>query len=59
MINAHKLSLGSHGSASALFAIRAVALGVMEVSVDAVSAEASDSLVWTVLVKVQYDGNIG
>ncbi|XP_036927375.1 CD109 antigen-like isoform X2 [Acanthopagrus latus] len=51
VINAHKLSLGSHGSASALFAIRAVALGVMEVSVDAVSAEASDSLVWTVLVK--------
>ncbi|XP_030299046.1 CD109 antigen-like [Sparus aurata] len=51
VVNAQKLNLGSHGSASALFAIRPVALGVMEVSMDAVSAEASDSLVWTVLVK--------
>lgn len=58
VVNAQKLNLGSHGSASALFAIRPVALGVMEVSMDAVSAEASDSLVWTVLVKVRYNGRL-
>ena len=58
-VNAQKLTLGSHVSASALFPIRPVALGEIEISVDAVSAEASDSLVWIVLVKVRYDGNIG
>lgn len=52
VVNAQKLTLGSHVSASALFPIRPVALGMMEISVDAVSAEASDSLVWRVLVKV-------
>ncbi|XP_029316719.1 CD109 antigen-like [Cottoperca gobio] len=51
VVNAQKLTLGSHVSASALFPIRPVALGEMEISVDAVSAEASDSLVWKVLVK--------
>ncbi|KAM9341256.1 CD109 antigen [Symphorus nematophorus] len=51
VVNAQKLTLGSHVSASALFPIRPVALGVMEISVDAISAEASDSLVWKVLVK--------
>ncbi|XP_073339906.1 CD109 antigen-like [Pagrus major] len=51
LVNARKLTLGSHASASALFPIRPVALGVMEMSVDAISAESSDSLVWTVLVK--------
>lgn len=58
VVNAQKLTLGSHVSASALFPIRPVALGEMEISVDAVCAEASDSLVWRVLVKVWYDGNI-
>ncbi len=58
VVNAQKLTLGSHMSASALFPIRPVALGVMDISVDAVSAEASDSLVWTVLVKVWFGGNI-
>lgn len=56
MVNAQKLTLGSHGSASALFPIRPVALGEMEISVDAVSAEASDSLVRRMLVKVWYNG---
>ncbi|TDG98647.1 hypothetical protein EPR50_G00202840 [Perca flavescens] len=51
VVNAQKLTLGSHVSASALFPIRPVALGEMEISVDAVSAEASDSLVWRVLGK--------
>ncbi|XP_074516319.1 CD109 antigen-like isoform X1 [Sebastes fasciatus] len=51
VVNAQKLILGSHASASALFPIRPVALGQMEISVDAVSAEASDSLVWRALVK--------
>ncbi|XP_054470350.1 CD109 antigen-like [Anoplopoma fimbria] len=51
VVNAQKLSVGSHMSASALFPIRPAALGEMEISVDAVSAEASDSLVWRVLVK--------
>ncbi|XP_063765297.1 CD109 antigen-like [Eleginops maclovinus] len=51
VVNAQKLTLGSHVSASALFPIRPVALGEIEISVDAVSAEASDSLVWRVLVK--------
>ena len=59
VVNAQKLSLGSHVSASALFPIRPVALGEMEISVDAVSQGASDSLVWTVLIKVWFDGNIG
>ncbi|TKS86408.1 CD109 antigen 150 kDa TGF-beta-1-binding protein C3 and PZP-like alpha-2-macroglobulin domain-containing protein 7 [Collichthys lucidus] len=53
VVNAQKFTLGSHVSASALFPIRPVALGMMEISVDAVSAEASDSLVWRVLVKPQ------
>lgn len=52
VVNALKLSMRSHAFASALFPIRPVALGVMELTVDAVSAEASDSLVWSVLVKV-------
>nr|XP_046269872.1 CD109 antigen-like [Scatophagus argus] len=51
VVNAQKLILGSHKSASALFPIRPVALGVMEISVDAVFAEASGSLVGRVLVK--------
>ncbi|XP_051246774.1 CD109 antigen-like [Dicentrarchus labrax] len=50
-VNAQKLTLGSHVSASALFPVRPVALGVMEISVDAVSSEATDSLVRRVLVK--------
>ncbi|XP_067470944.1 CD109 antigen-like [Thunnus thynnus] len=51
VVNAQKLTLGSHVSASAMFPIRPVALGEMEISVDAISAEASDNLVWRVLVK--------
>ncbi|KAK2826253.1 hypothetical protein Q5P01_020467 [Channa striata] len=51
VINAQKLNLGSHVSGSALFPVRPVALGEIEITVDAVSADASDSLVWRVLVK--------
>uniref|UniRef100_A0A8C2Z6S3 CD109 molecule n=2 Tax=Cyclopterus lumpus TaxID=8103 RepID=A0A8C2Z6S3_CYCLU len=51
VVNAQKLTMGSHVAASALFPIRPAGLGEMEISVDAVSAEASDSLVWRVLVK--------
>ncbi|XP_060919349.1 CD109 antigen [Labrus mixtus] len=50
-LNVKKLTLGSHVSAVALFPIRPVALGEMEISVDAISVDASDSLVWRVLVK--------
>lgn len=52
VVNAQKLTLGSHVSAVALFPVRPVVLGVMDITVDAVSAEASDSLVRRVLVKV-------
>ncbi|XP_039904939.1 CD109 antigen-like isoform X3 [Simochromis diagramma] len=51
VINAQKVTVESHGSASALFPVRPLALGEVEISVDAVSAEASDSLVWRVMVK--------
>uniref|UniRef100_H3DHJ9 CD109 molecule n=1 Tax=Tetraodon nigroviridis TaxID=99883 RepID=H3DHJ9_TETNG len=51
VVNAQKLTLGSHVSAVALFPVRPVALGPMDITVDAVSAEASDSLVWSVFVK--------
>lgn len=57
-VNALKLTLGSHVPASALFPIRPVALGEMEISLDAVSADSSDSLVWRVHVKVWHGGNI-
>lgn len=57
MFNAKKITLGSHVSAVVLFPIRPVALGVMEISVDAASADTSDSLVWRVHVKVWYDGD--
>uniref|UniRef100_A0A3Q3LTU4 CD109 molecule n=1 Tax=Mastacembelus armatus TaxID=205130 RepID=A0A3Q3LTU4_9TELE len=53
VINAHKLDIGSHASASAMFPIRPVTLGEMEISVDAISAGASDSLLWRVLVKAE------
>lgn len=53
VINAQPLTLRSHKSASVLFPIRAVVVGEIEVSVDAVSAESSDSLVRTILVKVR------
>lgn len=52
VVNAQKLTLGSHSSAVALFPVRPVALGMMDLTVHAVSAEASDSLVWRVFVKV-------
>lgn len=52
MLNAQKLRLGSHQSAVALIPVRPLALGMMDVTVDAVSAEAADSLVWSLLVKV-------
>ncbi|XP_063354633.1 CD109 antigen-like [Pelmatolapia mariae] len=51
VINAQKVTVESHASASALFPVRPLALGEVEISVDAVSAEASDSLVWRVMVK--------
>lgn len=57
VVTAHKLTIGSHCAAPALFPIRPVVLGEMEVSVEAMSAEASDTLVWRLLVKVWYDGN--
>ncbi|XP_028251415.1 CD109 antigen-like [Parambassis ranga] len=51
VVNAQKLTLGSHVSASALFAIRPLVLGEMDISVDAVSEEASESLSRRVNVK--------
>ncbi|XP_062295771.1 CD109 antigen-like [Scomber scombrus] len=51
VLNAQKFTLGSYMSASALFPIRPVALGEMEISVEAISAKTSDSLVWRMLVK--------
>ncbi|KAL6105801.1 cd109 [Pungitius sinensis] len=45
------LTVGSHSAAPALFPIRPVVLGQMDVCVEAVSAEASDTLVWRLLVK--------
>lgn len=58
VINAQKLNLQSHSSAPAMFPIRPIALGKMEITVYAVSAEDSDSLVWRLFVKVQFDANI-
>lgn len=58
VVNAQKFTLGSHVSTTALFPIRPVALGLMEISVDAVSAEASDSQIRTVHVKVCQNENI-
>ncbi|KAM4542793.1 CD109 antigen-like [Odontesthes bonariensis] len=51
VINAKKLSLKRHMSASALFPIRSLALGEMEISVDAVSKKATGGLVRRVMVK--------
>nr|XP_020464229.1 CD109 antigen-like [Monopterus albus] len=51
VINAQTLTIGSHASASVLFPIRPVVLGEMEISVDAISEEASDSIVWSLIVK--------
>ncbi|XP_008397750.1 CD109 antigen-like [Poecilia reticulata] len=51
IINAQKITLGGHESASALFPIRPLALGEMEIYVDAVSAKASDGLVEKIWVK--------
>uniref|UniRef100_A0A8C6SG95 CD109 antigen-like n=1 Tax=Neogobius melanostomus TaxID=47308 RepID=A0A8C6SG95_9GOBI len=51
VVNAQRLLLNSHVSAKAMFPVRLTALGEVDISVDAVSAEASESLVWTVLVK--------
>ncbi|XP_068195427.1 CD109 antigen-like [Antennarius striatus] len=53
VLNALKLILKSHMSASALFPIRPVVLGLMKISVDAVSAEATDSLTREVFVKAE------
>lgn len=57
VVNAQKLTLGSHLSAVVSFLIKPVALGMVDITVDAVSAEASDSLVWKVLVQVCDDVN--
>ncbi|XP_033844625.2 CD109 antigen [Periophthalmus magnuspinnatus] len=51
VVNAQKLTLGSHVSAKAMFPVKVTALGEVDISVDAVSADASESLVWTVFVK--------
>ncbi|XP_068608150.1 CD109 antigen-like [Brachionichthys hirsutus] len=52
-ISAPKLILKSHMSTSALFPIRPVVLGQMKISVDAVSAEATDGLTCEVFVKAE------
>ncbi|CAL8285857.1 unnamed protein product [Lota lota] len=49
--NARKVTVGSQSSVSALFPIRPLALGEMEISAAVLSAESSESLVQTVLVK--------
>ncbi|XP_056151328.1 CD109 antigen-like [Lampris incognitus] len=51
VVNARKITVGSQGAASALFPIRLLALGKVEISVDAISAEVSENLIRTVLVK--------
>ncbi|CAN9502286.1 unnamed protein product [Ophioblennius macclurei] len=51
VINAQRLTLGSHMSAPARFPIRTLSLGEMEITVDAVSAESSESLVRSLIVK--------
>lgn len=58
VMNAQKLNLQKYISAPAMFPIRPVALGEMEITVYAVSAETSDTLVWRFFVKVQFDANI-
>lgn len=52
VVNAQKFTLGSHVTTTALFPIRPLALGTVEISADAVSAEGSDSQVCKVFVKV-------
>ncbi|KAM4625907.1 CD109 antigen-like [Polymixia lowei] len=51
VVNARKVTAGSQDTASALFPIRVLALGEMEITVNAVSAQYSETLVRTVLVK--------
>ncbi|CAL8271807.1 unnamed protein product [Merluccius merluccius] len=51
VVNARKATVGSQSSASVLFPIRPLALGEMEISSTLLSAETSESLVQTVLVK--------
>ena len=52
--NARKVTVGSQSSVSVLFPIRPLALGEMEISSTLLSADTSESLVQTVLVKVPY-----
>lgn len=52
VINAQKLILGSHQTASSLFPIRFLTLGVKSISVVALSAEASNSFTQRIVVKV-------
>lgn len=52
MVNARKVFVASQDAASALFPIRLLALGEVEIAVDAISAEATYSLIRGVLVKV-------
>ncbi|KAM9787177.1 CD109 antigen [Syngnathus typhle] len=51
MVNAQTLILEGYGSATALFPIRPVVIGELQISVDAIAADCSESLVWNVLVK--------
>ncbi|KAK0139942.1 CD109 antigen [Merluccius polli] len=51
VVNARKVTVGSQSSVSVLFPIRPLALGEMEISSILLSAETSESLVQTVLVK--------
>lgn len=52
VVNMRKVTVGRQSSVAALFPIRPLALGLMEVTAAILSAESSESLVQTVLVKV-------
>lgn len=52
VINAKQFTIGSRASGSALFPIEPLVLGETEISVEAISMDASDSIVWKLMVKV-------
>lgn len=54
IINAQRLTLRSHQTASAFFPIRLLALGDIEISVVAMSVEATNSFSQRILVKVRH-----
>uniref|UniRef100_A0A3B3DP73 CD109 molecule n=1 Tax=Oryzias melastigma TaxID=30732 RepID=A0A3B3DP73_ORYME len=51
VINAKQFTIGSRASGSALFPIEPLVLGETEISVEAISMDASDSIVWKLMVK--------